>query len=60
VTLAVVKSAFMVDHCVVILDVSNNQVTVADPVLGEITMSFEQFEKNWQFSGIVLSRNQKT
>lgn len=56
VTLAVVKSAFMVDHCVVILDVSNGQVTVADPVLGEITMSYEQFEEKWQFSGIVLSR----
>lgn len=60
VTLAVVKSAFMVDHCVVILDVSNDQVTVADPVLGEITMSYERFEEIWQFSGIVLSRNQKT
>jgi hypothetical protein len=56
VTLAVVKSAFMVDHCVVILDVSNNQITVADPVLGEITMSYELFEQIWQFSGIVLSR----
>jgi hypothetical protein len=60
VTLAVVKSAFMVDHCVVILDVSNNQVTIADPVLGEITMPEKLFEKIWQFSGIVLSRNQKT
>jgi hypothetical protein len=56
VTLAVVKSAFMVDHCVVILDVSNNKVTVADPVLGEISMPKELFEKIWQFSGIVLSR----
>ncbi len=58
ITLAVVKNAFMVDHCVAVLDVSNNKITVADPVLGEISMSHEQFEKIWRFSGVVLSRTQ--
>jgi hypothetical protein len=58
-TLAVVRDAFLSDHCVVVLDVSDRKVTIADPVLGRRSMPYEQFEKVWRFSGIVLSCDSK-
>jgi hypothetical protein len=56
-TLAVVKSAFMSDHCVAVLEVSDRMVIVADPVIGKMAMSHKQFEEIWRFSGIVLKRD---
>lgn len=60
VTLAIVRDAFLVDHCVAILDVSDRTVLVADPVIGEQVLSYEQFEKMWRFTGIVLNRDTLT
>jgi hypothetical protein len=57
VTLAVVKDAFMLDHCLVVLDVLDHAIAVADPVTGEEFIPFEKFKKMWRFSGIVLERN---
>jgi len=57
VTLAVVRDAFLLDHCVAVLEVSDQMVTIADPVFGRTLMSHEQFEKVWRFSGIVLKRD---
>jgi len=56
VTLAVVRDAFLLDHCVAVLDVTDNLVTIADPVWGRKSMSHKQFEKVWRFYGIVLQR----
>lgn len=56
VTLAIVKDAFLIDHCVAVLEVSEGTVLVGDPVLGEQVISHEQFEKMWRFTGIVLHR----
>jgi hypothetical protein len=55
--LAVVKETFLTDHCVAVLDVSDRMVVIADPVLGKMNISHEQFEKIWRFSGIVLNRD---
>jgi hypothetical protein len=57
VTLAVVRDAFLLDHCLAVLDVSDDAVTVADPVTGTRLMPHRQFEKIWRFSGIVLVRD---
>jgi hypothetical protein len=57
VTLAMVRQAFLLDHCVAVLEVSDRMVTIADPVLGRTSMTREQFEKIWRFSGIVLKRD---
>ena len=57
VTLAVVRDVFLSDHCVAVLEVSDQMVTVGDPVLGKKSLSHEQFEKIWRFSGIVLNRD---
>ena len=56
ITLAVVKDAFLSDHCVAVLDVSENTVTIADPVTGKMLMSREQFKKIWRHTGILLKR----
>ena len=56
ITLAVMKSAILSDHCVAVLDVTDNTVKIADPVSGQLTLSYEQFAKTWRFSGIVLKR----
>jgi hypothetical protein len=55
--LAVVKDAFLRDHCVAILGVSDHTVTIADPISGRRSMSYKEFEKIWRFSGIILERD---
>jgi len=57
VTLAVVKDGFLRDHCVAVIEVSDQTMLIADPVWGKKVMSYEQFEKIWRFSGIVLNRD---
>ncbi|MHC4215248.1 MAG: cysteine peptidase family C39 domain-containing protein, partial [Planctomycetota bacterium] len=57
ITLAVVRDAFLSDHCVAVLKVSENTVTIADPVTGKMLMSHEQFKKIWRYTGIQLKRN---
>ncbi len=56
-TLALIKYALLVDHYVVVLDVTRENVLLADPLVGRITMSHEEFERKWRFSGIVLKRH---
>lgn len=56
VTLAVVKEAFLLSHCVAVLEVSDHLITIADPALGKRSLSHKQFEQIWRFSGIVLMR----
>jgi hypothetical protein len=57
VTLAVVRDAFLLDHCVAILEVGDETVTIGDPVLGRVTMSYKSFEGVWRFYGIVLKHD---
>ena len=57
ITLALVREAFFMDHCLAVLEVTDEAVTVADPVTGTRLMPYEQFEKIWRFCGIVLERN---
>jgi hypothetical protein len=57
VTIAIVRDAFLLDHCVAVLEVSDRTVTIADPMAGLRFMSREQFEKIWRFSGIILNRD---
>jgi len=52
-----IKSSFFYDHCVAVLNVTDTKVTLADPVIGKITISRNQFEKIWRRYGITLKRN---
>jgi len=57
-TLAVVRDAFLRDHCVTVLEVSDEEVVVGDPAVGRCRMEREQFERLWRFCGIVLGQGQ--
>jgi hypothetical protein len=57
ITLAVIRDGLMNSHCVAVLGVSDYVVTIADPVWGRMLMTYEDFEKVWRFSGIVLKRD---
>jgi len=56
-TLAVVKFAFLVDHFVTVLDVTETQVIVGDPLTGLDKLSYDDFLQKWRYTGIVLKRN---
>jgi predicted double-glycine peptidase len=55
-TLAVVKFGFMIDHYVTVLEVTDSEVIVGDPLDGLDKMSYEEFQQKWSFVGIVLKR----
>jgi predicted double-glycine peptidase len=55
-TVAVIKFGFMVDHYVTVLEVTDSEVVVGDPLNGLDRMSYEEFRQKWRFAGIVLKR----
>ena len=55
-TLAVTKYRPWVDHYVVVIDVTNNQVVVGDPLLGLRKLPQPEFEEMWRFEGVTLTR----
>jgi len=57
-TLAVTKFTFMVDHYVTILDGTNSEVIVGDPLTGLKKISYDDFQHEGRFIGIVLKRGQ--
>jgi len=57
VTLVVVKDAFLLDHCVAVLEVGDETVTIADPAMGRQKMSHKDFEDVWRFYGITLKNH---
>ncbi len=56
-TLAVIKYGFKVDHWVAVLEVTDSEVVVGDPLGGLRRLSYDEFSKQWRFIGIVLKRN---
>ena len=57
VTLVALKEGFLMEHCVAVLDISDEHVIVADPVDGKRIMTLTQFANLWRFSAIVLERD---
>jgi predicted double-glycine peptidase len=55
-TLAAVKYGFMVDHWVTVLEVTDSQVIVGDPLNGLEKLTYTEFQQKWRFIGIVLKR----
>lgn len=51
---AIVKFAFLIDHFVTVLDVTESVVVVGDPLAGRVEMTHEEFAKRWRRCGIVL------
>jgi len=57
VTLVVIRDGFMLDHCVAVLEVGNETVTIGDPMLGRMSLSIKDFEGIWRFCGIALKHD---
>jgi len=55
-TLAVVKFGFMVDHYVTVLEVTDSEIIVGDPLNGLDKMSYDEFRQKWRYVGVVLKR----
>jgi len=55
-TLAVIKFSFLVDHYVTVLQVTDSQVIVGDPLGGVDFLSYDEFRGKWRFTGVVLKR----
>jgi len=55
-TLAVTKFGFLIDHYVTVLEVTDTEVVVGDPLNGLDKMSYDKFRQQWRFVGIVLKR----
>ena len=55
-TLAVIKYSPQFDHYVTVLEVTDDRVLVADPLIGRTSLSHAEFMKRWRRSGIVLKR----
>lgn len=56
-TLAVIKFSFMLDHYVTVLEVTDTQVIVGDPMKGKATFTHEEFAQKWRYVGVALRRN---
>jgi predicted double-glycine peptidase len=56
ITLAVMKYRPLVDHYVAVLEVTDTQVMVGDPLLGLRKLTRQLFVETWRFEGIVLNR----
>lgn len=54
--LVVIKDTFFTDHCVAVMGINDEAVTIADPVGGKRQMNRDTFERVWRCSGIVLER----
>lgn len=59
ITLVIIQDTFMVDHCVAVLDVSSDRITIGDPEIGKISLPLDKFESTWKFAGIVLKRDRQ-
>ena len=55
-TLAVIKYGLMEDHWVTVLEVTDSEVVIGDPLAGLGRLSYAEFSKRWRFIGIVLKR----
>jgi hypothetical protein len=55
-TLAVIKFGFLVDHYVTVLQVTDSQVIIGDPLGGRDSLSYDEFREKWRFTGVVLKR----
>jgi len=56
-TLVIVKFGLFLDHWLTVLEVSDREVVVGDPISGEARLSHEEFRARWRFIGITLQRS---
>lgn len=54
VTVVCVKHSWLVDHFVTVLDVQQDAIVVADPLVGRRSIPREQFARTWRHYGIAI------
>jgi predicted double-glycine peptidase len=55
--IAVVKYAFLIDHFVTVLEVTDATAVVGDPLEGRVELTRDQFAHRWRKCGIVFDRS---
>lgn len=55
-TLVVVKFGLLVDHYLVVLEMTEDDVVIGDPFRGKSRLSHSQFTRQWRYAGVVLKR----
>jgi hypothetical protein len=58
-SIAVIKYSPMVDHYVVVLDISDDEIVLGDPLRGERTLTHDEFREIWRHDGVVLKKGEK-
>ena len=53
---ALVKYRLMVDHYVAVLDVTDDTITLGDPLTGSRELSHDEFRAIWRRLALVLTR----
>lgn len=55
-TLVIVKFSLLLDHWLCVLDVTDTEVVVGDPLSGLNRLSLQEFNDRWRHIGVVLKR----
>ena len=50
------KYAFLLDHYATVLEVTDETITVGDPLTGKATLTHDEFARKWRFVGVVVKR----
>lgn len=56
-TIAVIRYSFMIDHYVAVLDISDNEIVLGDPLRGKRTLTHDEFIKIWRHDAVVLKKD---
>ena len=55
-TLVIVRFSLLLDHWLCVLEVTENEVVVGDPISGLNRLSHKEFNDRWRHIGVVLAR----
>ena len=55
-TLVIVKFSLLLDHWLCVLEVTDTEVVVGDPISGLNRLSHAEFNERWRHIGVVLCR----
>lgn len=55
-TLVIVKFGLFLDHWLTVLEVSDHEAVVGDPLNGEVRFTHDEFRARWRFIGVTLRR----
>jgi ABC-type bacteriocin/lantibiotic exporter with double-glycine peptidase domain len=54
--LVIVKFGLFLDHWLTVLEVTDREVVVGDPLSGEVRLTHDEFLARWRFIGVTLRR----